>query len=150
MTIEERWQKYRKGLNAIFLPKYDCFEDLVKPLGFAPYSGYRSFAEQDLLYAQGRSFGNKTVTNARAGTSPHQWGAAIDCACFDGRKDIFNADWDTYGAMAAKANLVWGGDFKMVDKPHVELLINVPWSHVLRAFNMDPAGIDLFIKSVSI
>ena len=41
-------------------------------------SGYRSFAEQDKLYAQGRTEPGMKVTNARGGYSQHNWGIAAD------------------------------------------------------------------------
>lgn len=42
-------------------------------------NGFRSFAEQDKLYAQGRTNKSKPiVTNARGGYSAHNYGLAID------------------------------------------------------------------------
>ena len=38
----------------------------------------RTFAEQDVLYAQGRSKPGKVVTNAKGGQSYHNYGLAID------------------------------------------------------------------------
>ncbi|WP_309244896.1 M15 family metallopeptidase [Bacillus sp. WMMC1349] len=41
-------------------------------------SGYRSFAEQNKLYAKGRTASGKIVTNAKAGQSNHNYGLAVD------------------------------------------------------------------------
>src|SRR5690606_7828810 len=39
--------------------------------------GYRSIAEQDALYAQGRTAPGEIVTNARGGQSNHNYGLAL-------------------------------------------------------------------------
>ena len=53
----------------------------------------RTFAEQDALYAQGRTTEGKIVTNARGGQSYHNYGLAIDIVLLlnDGK----TASWDT-------------------------------------------------------
>lgn len=38
----------------------------------------RTFAEQEALYAQGRTKPGKVVTNAKAGMSYHNYGLAVD------------------------------------------------------------------------
>ena len=40
--------------------------------------GLRSWEQQDLLYAQGRTDAGKVVTNARGGQSAHNFGYAVD------------------------------------------------------------------------
>src|ERR1019366_5531638 len=42
--------------------------------------GLRTYAEQDALYAQGRTTPGRIVTNAKGGYSYHCFGLAIDCA----------------------------------------------------------------------
>jgi hypothetical protein len=42
--------------------------------------GVRTFAEQDALYAQGRTRKGLRVTNAKGGQSYHNYGLAADCA----------------------------------------------------------------------
>ena len=49
----------------------------------------RSGAEQDALYAKGRTEPGKIVTKARAGQSAHQYGLALDFVILDAGK----ADW---------------------------------------------------------
>lgn len=92
---------------------------------------YRSIAEQNALYAQGRTdkydrFGKKKsiVTNARGGTSYHNYGLAIDyCLKVDG-KAIWsvNKDWRTVATEAKKLGFEWGGEWKsFVDYPHLQM-----------------------------
>ena len=87
---------------------------------------YRTVAEQDALYAQGRTKPGNKVTNARGSSysSQHQWGIAFDFYRADG-KGAYNEDGDFFGRAATIAKnlgLAWGGDWKsIVDKPHVYL-----------------------------
>lgn len=87
------------------------------------YYGFRTRAEQEALYAQGRTKPGKIVTNAKPGTSKHEIGEAIDCAPVkDGKIDWNSPDFDKIGAIGKSMGLVWGGDFtKIKDKPHFQL-----------------------------
>ncbi|MNW46246.1 Peptidoglycan L-alanyl-D-glutamate endopeptidase CwlK precursor [compost metagenome] len=55
--------------------------------------GLRTIAEQNALYAQGRTTSDKIVTNAKGGYSNHNFGVAIDFALLlsDGK----SVSWDT-------------------------------------------------------
>ena len=87
---------------------------------------FRSAAEQDALYAQGRTQPGSIVTNAKGSSysSQHQWGIAADFYRADG-KGAYNEAGDYFnrvGAIAKQLGLAWGGDWKsIVDKPHVYL-----------------------------
>ena len=87
---------------------------------------FRSVAEQDALYAQGRTQPGSIVTNAKGSSysSQHQWGIAADFYRADG-KGAYNEAGDYFnrvGAIAKQLGLAWGGDWKsIVDKPHVYL-----------------------------
>ena len=86
----------------------------------------RTVAEQDALYAQGRTKPGSRVTNARGSTysSQHQWGVAFDFYRNDGRGAFYDADgfFTKVGKLAKSIGLGWGGDWKSpVDKPHVYL-----------------------------
>lgn len=77
------------------------YEDICKVLtgkvSVRFISTFRSFAEQDALYAQGRTKPGKIVTNARGGTSFHNYGLAIDiCLIQDTNGDgkVDKALWD--------------------------------------------------------
>lgn len=88
--------------------------------------GFRSIAEQNELYAQGRTKPGKIVTNAKGGYSYHNFGLAFDIV-------IQNADgslcwntgdkrWKTVGAIGKSLGLEWGGDWrKFPDYPHFQL-----------------------------
>lgn len=93
-------------------------------------SGTRTYAEQADIYAQGRTKPGKVVTNAKAGSSNHNFGIAFDVGIFDGKKYFTGAN-----AVETKAysdlrkltkkqvpELDWGGDWKTIkDAPHYEL-----------------------------
>lgn len=92
-------------------------------------SGMRSFELQAKLYAQGRTAPGKIVTNAKPGTSWHNFGLAFD-ACFVGTDPFLeklpeaeaSAVWDQYGAFVKGHGLTWGGDFKKLpDRPHAQI-----------------------------
>lgn len=92
----------------------------------------RTIAEQDALYAQGRTVRGKIVTNARGGSSYHNYGLALDFVLvlnggsisWDTNKDFDGdgiPDWMEVVAIFKKAGWTWGGDFRtIVDKPHFE------------------------------
>ncbi|PTQ59350.1 peptidoglycan L-alanyl-D-glutamate endopeptidase CwlK [Sphingomonas aurantiaca] len=96
-------------------------------------SGTRTYAEQDALYAIGRTtqLNRSPVTNAKAGRSNHNFGIAWDIGIFsaDGRymTGATKADVTAYRNLAAmvKAKLPaieWGGDWKTFpDAPHYQL-----------------------------
>lgn len=87
--------------------------------------GLRTFAEQDALFAQGRTRPGPVVTRARGGQSNHNYGLAVDLVPFNNGQPNWNAPlgvWTTIGSEAEKLGLEWGGDWKkFVDKPHVQL-----------------------------
>ena len=87
--------------------------------------GLRTFAQQDALFAQGRTRPGPIVTRARGGQSNHNYGLACDLVPFTNGQPNWNAPlgvWTTIGSEAEKLGLEWGGDWKkFVDKPHVQL-----------------------------
>jgi hypothetical protein len=115
--------------------------------------GVRSLAEQDALFWQGRDTlevvngkrktaglqpitaaqNRGTVTFARAGKSPHNYGAAIDLVGIKNRQALWESKpiWDIVGEVVlANPEFTWGGDWnrngrsddeKFLDRPHVEL-----------------------------
>lgn len=95
---------------------------------------FRTVAEQDALYAQGRTKPGKKVTNAPGSSysSQHQWGIAFDFYLImdidgDGSTsdDAFNDRTGMFKKAAEIAKglgLAWGGDWKSLeDKPHLYL-----------------------------
>jgi peptidoglycan L-alanyl-D-glutamate endopeptidase CwlK len=87
--------------------------------------GWRTFAEQDALFAQGRTRPGPVVTRARGGQSNHNYGLAVDVVPFNNGQPNWNAPmgvWAIIGNEAEKMGLEWGGDWrKFVDKPHIQL-----------------------------
>ena len=97
----------------------------------------RTFAEQDALFAQGRSKPGKVVTNAKGGQSYHNYGLAIDIVLltdkdkngtfetaswdlktdFDGDK---KADWMEVVQIFKRYGFEAGIDWKFVDAPHFQ------------------------------
>ncbi|MGR6764442.1 M15 family metallopeptidase [Paenibacillus sp. T2-29] len=96
--------------------------------------GLRTIAEQNALYAQGRTKPGLKVTNAKGGTSYHNFGVAVDFALLlpDGRSVSWDtkrdgntdrkADWLQVVAIAKELGFEWGGDFKSIaDMPHFQM-----------------------------
>lgn len=94
----------------------------------------RTKAEQDALYAQGRTAPGNIVTNAKGSTysSQHQWGIAVDFYLDmdvngNGTKkdDAFNNStglFERVGAIAKSVGLGWGGYWTSIkDRPHLYL-----------------------------
>ena len=86
----------------------------------------RTVAEQDALYAQGRTQPGSIVTNGRGSSyqSQHQWGIAFDFYRADGL-GAYNTTgrfFERVGEIAKSLGLGWGGDWSsLVDRPHVYL-----------------------------
>lgn len=116
------------GVHPTLKAKVRQILDAMTSLGFPMLvtDGFRTVAEQQALYAKGRTVPGKRVTNADGVThlSNHQSGRAVDC-CFlvDGKASWDDAlPWALYGAMARTLGLSWGGDWSTPDRPHVEWL----------------------------
>ncbi|MEF2968873.1 M15 family metallopeptidase [Paenibacillus sp. M1] len=88
--------------------------------------GLRTIAEQDALYAQGRTKPGQIVTNARGGYSNHNFGVAIDfCLLMPDGKNVswtVGKDWMGVVEIAKSLGFEWGGDWKSFkDYPHFEM-----------------------------
>lgn len=86
--------------------------------------GFRSKAEQDALYAKGRTAPGTIVTQVRYPNSAHCWGVAFDfCRNVRGREyDDGDRFFERVAEIAKQYGLEWGGDWKnFVDKPHLQL-----------------------------
>lgn len=96
--------------------------------------GLRTAAQQDALYAQGRTKPGNIITNAKGSSysSQHQWGIAVDFYLNmdidgDGTKsdDAFNNSsrlFERVGELAKTLGLGWGGDWTSIkDRPHLYL-----------------------------
>ncbi|MGM0902487.1 MAG: M15 family metallopeptidase [Bacillota bacterium] len=94
---------------------------------------FRSFHEQDKLYAKGRSGEGNIVTHAKAGESLHNYGLAVDFALitsgdqviwdlnYDGNGNS-RSDWMEVVEIAKGLGFEWGGDWKhFKDYPHLQM-----------------------------
>ena len=86
-------------------------------------SGTRTYAEQEALFAQGRSAPGPVVTRARGGQSNHNFGLAWDLGVFRGSEYLPESPlYQEAGRLAKLLDLEWGGDWKSLpDEPHFQL-----------------------------
>jgi len=83
----------------------------------------RTIAQQDALYAQGRTAPGPRVTNAPGGQSWHNYGLGADVVFSTPNGQPSwpdNGNWTRYGQIAADNGLTWGGTWRNPDRPHVE------------------------------
>lgn len=98
----------------------------------------RTFAEQDALYAQGRTAPGKIVTNAKGGQSYHNYGLAIDVVEIKSGQAIWNTNWSEISKIGIRNGFEWGGNFKgFIDKPHFQMTLGYSIPELL---NLHPAG----------
>jgi peptidoglycan LD-endopeptidase CwlK len=88
--------------------------------------GMRTYAQQNALYAQGRTKKGNVVTNARGGYSNHNFGLAVDYFLTnnEGTTAIWtvNNDWRRVAAIGKSLGFSWGGDWRSFkDYPHLEM-----------------------------
>jgi peptidoglycan L-alanyl-D-glutamate endopeptidase CwlK len=91
--------------------------------------GLRSYADQNLLYAQGRTAPGPIVTNAPGGYSNHNFGMAADCIPYKVWGQPWQPDWEGtdlhYQAMISAGRtqgLICGADWHTLpDRPHFQL-----------------------------
>jgi LysM repeat protein len=86
----------------------------------------RTWAQQDALYASGRTKSGKVVTNARGGQSFHNFGLAFDILLLDASGKVTwdgqHPGWRIAGRAGVAVGLLWGGDWKgFKDLPHFEI-----------------------------
>jgi peptidoglycan LD-endopeptidase CwlK len=95
----------------------------------------RTWAQQDALYAQGRTVPGNIVTNVQGGCSYHNFGLAVDCVpSIYGPDQPFNPDWNpqhpTWKRMEAvgvSLGLDSGAEWRSFpDAPHFQLTGSYP------------------------
>jgi len=106
--------------------------------------GMRTIAEQDALYAQGRTKPGAVVTNARGGRSIHNYGLAIDFVLLIDSKEISwnttkdfdgdgQADWLEVVLVFTRAGWTWGGNWRTFkDLPHLEKTFGHTWKTLFK------------------
>ena len=108
---------------------------------------YRSIAEQDALYAKGRTVPGGKVTNARGGQSWHNYGLAIDIVLIvDGKEVSYDmlkdydgdgqSDWQEIVFVFKMHGWEWGGDWATFkDGPHFQKTFGLTIAQANKAFN---------------
>lgn len=129
-------------MNNLYIPFYDALCEALGP-DWQPYSGLRSFQEQDKTFSLGRKQNElgewivvdpgKIETNATAGESAHNYGMATDWTWFDQdgvlqwlKKE--DGRWLEYIDAVTSVGLRPGAEFGDVD--HNEIRISVPWTTI--------------------
>ncbi|MDO7907119.1 M15 family metallopeptidase [Paenibacillus sp. JX-17] len=139
--LEDHTQKKRidttpvSGLDpAVLRAKNELVQQVrAKGIHMMITEGFRSPAEQDKLYNQGRTTAGKVVTQARGGESYHNYGLAIDFAIrtpdggvvwdmkYDGNGNGI-PDWSEIVTAAKALGFTWGGDWAdFPDYPHLQM-----------------------------
>jgi len=120
----ERFAQFYRLANAT-AATYGC--------GYVLIEGHRTWEEQDALYARGRTQPGARVTNAKGGSSNHNFGIAGDFGVFQGKVYLDGGSLPRQTALAAKVHkacslhaaacgLEWGGSWKSIeDAPHYEI-----------------------------
>jgi peptidoglycan L-alanyl-D-glutamate endopeptidase CwlK len=115
-------------------------------------SGLRTWAEQDELYAQGRTKPGSKITNARGGYSNHNFAIAFDVGVFEGTKYLSESiKYKAVGVLGMDLGPEWGGNWKtIVDAPHFQLrpewAADIPEREMLAALrSRTEDGIPVFV-----
>jgi peptidoglycan L-alanyl-D-glutamate endopeptidase CwlK len=114
----------------------------ITPVGVHPFivQTLRTFEEQDALYQKGRTRPGPKVTNAKPGTSYHNYGLALDFCLQINGKLVWKVDanWLKVANVFKKAGWSWGGDWKSFkDYPHLEKTFNNHWRDLLAVRNKE-------------
>jgi peptidoglycan L-alanyl-D-glutamate endopeptidase CwlK len=134
----ERIQLLHPKLRDEVIELYDEIDEALTGKAICRFTHtLRTFAEQNALFAQGRTAPGRIVTRARGGQSYHNYGLAIDIvllvdrdnngtfesAAWDTKTDFDGdkkADWMEVVDIFKRYGWTWGGDWKFVDNPHFE------------------------------
>jgi RHS repeat-associated protein len=104
----------------------------------------RTFAQQNQLYAQGRTVPGPIVTNAQGGQSIHNFGLAFDIQMFDPSGNYITNGSDpaysTAGQIGQNLGLEWGGNWSSIfDPSHFQYTGGLTLAQILANYN---AGVD--------
>jgi peptidoglycan L-alanyl-D-glutamate endopeptidase CwlK len=135
MELDVRSQKNLMTLDVKAREQFAQFHRLANAtaatLGceYIMIEGHRSWEDQDALYAIGRTLPGTRVTNAKGGSSNHNFGIAADFGVFRGKLYLDSSNPELAArvhkacSMHAEAcGLEWGGSWKsIVDAPHYEI-----------------------------
>lgn len=142
--IEKLHPKIRDEVKKILEEANSLLADNVE---IRVVQGLRTIDEQNALYAQGRTKSGPKVTNAKGGSSIHNYGLAIDFCLLINDKEIswdLNKDadkdsikdWQEVVNVFKKYGWNWGGDWKSLkDNPHVQKTFGYTWQQLLAKYN---------------
>lgn len=126
--------------------------DMPKNMKIRIVQGLRTIEEQNALYAIGRTTKGHIVTNARGGSSFHNYGLAIDFAIMydkdgDGNFETLSwdisydndnnqvSDWNEVVRVFKGAGYEWGGEWKKIkDYPHLEKTFGYTWQQLFEKY----------------
>src|SRR5262249_27625927 len=123
--LDPRSQRNIQGLEPAVQQAAVGFIRKAKEAGFdiKITSGNRSYAEQNDLFAQGRTRPGPIVTDARGGYSHHNFGLAFDVTLFKNGAIVKDAkEYAKLAPIAASCGLKWGGNWNTMkgDNDHFE------------------------------
>lgn len=125
-------------------------------------STYRSFKEQDALYAKGRTTKGYKVTNAKSGQSLHNYGLALDFVILLNGKTIswdtvidrdFNGIADWWDVINAFKEAGWesGADFKSFkDLPHLQKTGGIDWRTAKARYDSGDTFVDSGVEYINL
>lgn len=134
--FDERTEKNLLTLSPMSQAKFRPFiaqaQTVAASMGYdyIVISGSRTYAEQDALYAKGRTKPGDIVTKARGGYSNHNFGVALDFGVFDRAGKYLDKDNPTMahrvhaavGQIAERHGIEWGGNWRSFkDTPHFQI-----------------------------
>jgi peptidoglycan L-alanyl-D-glutamate endopeptidase CwlK len=150
MRFDDRTEKYLSGLDPKAVPIFREFICLAKGTAatmgcdYIMIAGNRTWAEQDALFAQGRTAPGNIVTKARGGSSNHNFGIAADFGVFAGKAYLDDSNPRRASAVhkacafhAASCGLEWGGDWQRFrDEPHYEIQTGLTMAQKRNVFKL--------------
>lgn len=125
----------------IFEPFIQEAKKIAAGMGYeyVAISGNRGEAEQNAIYAQGRSKPGKIVTNARYPYSNHNHRIALDFGIFKNGKYVDGSNPSeaekvhrAVSKLCDKYQVSWGGNWKMKDFPHFEIKLDLSMQEKIR------------------
>jgi len=130
MALDPRSAKNIATLHPVLQPLATALVEraIAQGIHVKVISALRTYAEQDALYAQGRSKSGKVVTHARGGQSWHNFGTAFDIGIFSDDGKTYYGESAAYaqcGKIGEELGLEWGGRWDFVDEPHFQLKLGL-------------------------
>lgn len=126
MSVDERSERNIETLNPKVQPLARSLIETAVAAGInvKVICAHRTYAEQNELYAQGRTKPGPVVTKAKGGYSSHNFATAFDVGIFskDGKEYLDESpDYKIVGMIGESLGLEWGGRWtSFKDEPHFQ------------------------------